>query len=401
MIVFVGGILTNVTPCVYPMIPITIRLLSSQQLIPVVSFMLYGLGIIITYTSLGMFAALYGSMFGKFMANSYVNVVLAVIMLLLGVSFLGFWDFGSIIQKFGYKISSSKFKTLNIFLMGIGAGFVASPCTGPILASLLAYTAQKQNIILGTQLLFVYSVGFALPYIILGILVSKVSRINISYNIQLLIKILFTSVMFALCLYYLKIPFYSLIKHMQLFWGLIFYLSFIIDVVLVILWLKISLLHNKLYMLIPTWVLGVCIFAFTQWMTTMAASPDGEETIRWIYSQQQAFTFAKDTNKPIFIDNWAEWCAACKKLDFTTFKDKELIVEINQNWIAFKKDLTEETITNELYQEIYDIQGLPTIILMSPDADMSTKKNIIGVIQAKELLQHMQDFKNALVKDIQ
>ena len=196
LIFFLGGLLTNLTPCVYPMIPITIRLLAKQTNAPWRAGILYALGITTTYSALGIIAAVTGSLFGEVMASPLLNAVLAGIMLLLGLSMLGYGEITAL-QSLGQRLGDRGPGGVGAFLMGAGAGLVASPCTGPILAALLTYIATQDSLTFSTLSLTVYSLGFALPYVFLGSLSSRLSTLRVSGQVQLLSKSLFGAVMFG------------------------------------------------------------------------------------------------------------------------------------------------------------------------------------------------------------
>ncbi len=92
LVVFLGGIATNLTPCVFPMIPITIRLLGTSGKPSFINSFIYASGIVVTYSAIGTMAALSGGLFGALLANVWVNVIFAVLFFILGLSMLGFAD---------------------------------------------------------------------------------------------------------------------------------------------------------------------------------------------------------------------------------------------------------------------------------------------------------------------
>lgn len=217
---FLGGLLTNLTPCVYPMIPITIRLLSQQTRRPLSAATAYAGGIVLVYSLLGLSVGYTGSLFGKYMASPTVNFILALVMFALGFSMLGFGKW-ALFAKLGNKIGIAKPSLTQAFLMGCGAGLVASPCTGPILASILTYILANKDLGRSTLYIFVYSLGFGLPYIALGGLSGKLAKVKVAPKIQILVKLSFASVMFALSIYYLRIPFYQVFSKWSASWQVI------------------------------------------------------------------------------------------------------------------------------------------------------------------------------------
>ena len=395
LIAFVGGLLTNLTPCVAPMIPITIRLLANQTAKPLASAASYASGIVATYTSLGVVAALSGALFGNLIAHPAVAITFGIVMFLLGVNMLGFGDLSKL-QQIGGRIGSSKGGLLNAFLMGAGAGLVASPCTGPILAALLTYTAGRQNTLEAIGLLGIYSIGFALPYVFLGASAAKISKVRVNFQIQILTKLIFASVMFALSLYFLRLPLYGLFTQLKPNWGYIGSIGLIIGSTLsIVIILKESLHHRKTLFLIPTLALGVGIFFGIQALTR-SAEPTGA-SISWLHSEEEAIKTATETGRPIIVDAWAEWCEACKKMDVTTFVDPAVVKEISENWIALKFDLTEATDENTAIQDRYELPGLPTLTLLPPTGDLKSKIAISGYASAEKLLETLKAERSKLV----
>lgn len=397
ILVFVGGLLSNLTPCVYPMIPITLRLLSRQGQSPLRGSLAYALGIVLTYSTLAIMAAASGGLFGKLLASTTFNLVFASIMALLGVSMLGFGDF-SRLQALGSRLGAGKPSIRNTFLMGTGAGLVAAPCTGPILAALLAYTARGEHSLGSSTLLMVtYSIGFALPYILLGGAAARVSSIRVPAAVQIGIKILFASVMLSLALYYLRVPFYDLAVAMRSYWQLMSAIFTTLGIVLLVIWtLDNRLSHQKLSMLVPTSILAIGIFATSQWATSSKSITDTQTQtkLQWYKTEAEAIAAATASGRPILIDMWAEWCEACKKMDATTFADANVVDVLSKHWTLLKLDLTETDPTSEAIQRKYELTSLPTLVLLPPDGQTSKKQLILGYVNSSTLLNHLSQFCN-------
>jgi len=166
---FTGGLLTSFTPCVYPMIPITAGYVSSNNLggSKLKGFWLsisYVLGVATTYASLGMIAAMTGNLFGQVSTNPWAYLIVANVIIFFGLGMLDVFQMPMV----GKAISVKKKGGTGAFFMGIASGFLAAPCTAPVLGVLLAYVASTQNVIFGGSLLFVFALGMGLLLAIVG-----------------------------------------------------------------------------------------------------------------------------------------------------------------------------------------------------------------------------------------
>lgn len=383
--VFIGGVLTNLTPCVYPMIPITIRLLAGQGEKPIIGASAYAMGIIVTYSALGIFAAMTGSMFGNIMASTAFNLVFAVMMVSLGVTMIGYGNL-SFLQNLGNKIGTGKAGPGNAFIMGTGAGLVASPCTGPILAALLAYSATQKDLLQSSLLLVVYSFGFGLPYVFLGSAAARLSQVRVSSKWQVGIKLLFASIMFALAFYYLRVPAYSLLKVLSSQWLTLSLAGLGIGCIgMLIILSTVKLHHNKAVMIAPSIFLGLGLFSTSQWLATEQSSAS-RIGLNWLKDETQAIELASNSGRPLLIDMWAEWCEACKKMDKTTFSNPKTIEMLNKHeWVLLKLDLTESTDENDEIQERYKIQGLPTLIILEDSKKPKDMIRLSGYVNSQTL----------------
>lgn len=399
-IVFIGGLLTNLTPCVAPMIPITVRVLSGRDGHGLRNSSLYAAGILVTYTIAGVAAGLSGGLFGSILASAKFNLFFAAVMALLGITMLGYGNFSSL-QNLGMKFGSGKPSILNMFLMGAGAGLVASPCTGPILAALLAYTAKSGSFVESVALIATYSLGFSLPYVFLGGAAAKVSKIKVNYRVQVGTKLLFASVMFALSLYYLRVPAYGLLQQIKPHFPWLSGVFAPVGVAMLIVWLAVPFLHNsKALSLAPAIVLAIGIFSTSQLYLSGSTSPsvEGESRLQWNKDEPSAYAAAKSSGKPVLVDAWAEWCDACKKMDVTTFEDPAVIEELRSNWVLLKLDLTEGSDENDALQDKYELQSLPTLTMVPPTGDLKSKDPVMGYTPAATLLGRLREFREGLAR---
>jgi thiol:disulfide interchange protein DsbD len=171
---YLGGLLVSFSPCVYPVIPITIAFIgarsSGSQLKGFALSILYVLGLAITYTILGATAALSGRLFGLVQSNPWISFFMANICILMGLSLLSVFNLNIRTPAFISRLQARKKsgRYIGSFLIGITSGLVIGPCTAPVLAVLLSYTALRQNLLIAVSLLFAFSLGMGTLLILVG-----------------------------------------------------------------------------------------------------------------------------------------------------------------------------------------------------------------------------------------
>ena len=382
-----GGFFSVFTPCVLPLLPITIAILGAGKKVKfrqaVIRSFLYVSGIVITFTGLAILASASGKAFGTaFLSNPKVLIFFAVFFCIMSMSLLGFFDF---------KLPNSLNNTLNklggnsnagAFIMGLTAGFIAIPCTGPILATLLGISAAAGNITFGSLLLFMYAVGFGIPFFIIGIGLSKAPKSGyymeiIKSSIGIIILIL---AFYIICMALPQVNnFFTAPSAWHKYTALL----------LIIFGAILGAFHadghsHKKYIKFVKFTAAVILAAGCIWIIKI---PVGKvkEKIHW-ENTLNAPTIS-ETNKPTILEFTADWCAACKEMEAKTFSNQDIINAINKNWTAIRIDATR---TNDSINKIlknFNVQGLPTLILFSSKG--VELKRFSGFISHKKLLPEL------------
>jgi cytochrome c-type biogenesis protein len=171
--VYLGGVLISFTPCIYPVIPITVGFIGARGGSKSRSFFLsliYVLGMAVTYTILGAFAALSGKLFGQIQSNPWTYFVIGNICIIMGLSMLDVFSLSVRTPGFITRVQSKK-RTEGIggsFCVGAVSGLVMGPCTAPVLAVILSYAATRQNVAFAAGLMFVFACGMGTLLILVG-----------------------------------------------------------------------------------------------------------------------------------------------------------------------------------------------------------------------------------------
>ena len=171
--VYLGGVLISFTPCIYPVVPITVAFIGARGGSKGRSFFLsliYVLGMAVTYTILGAVAALSGKLFGQIQSNPWTYFIIGNICILMGLSMFDLFALSLRTPDFITRMQSKKRMegVAGGFLVGAASGLIMGPCTAPVLAVILSYAATRQNVAFASTLMFVFACGMGTLLILAG-----------------------------------------------------------------------------------------------------------------------------------------------------------------------------------------------------------------------------------------
>lgn len=376
---FLGGLALNLTPCVYPLIPITISFFAgqSQQRMTRTALLAtcYVLGLAITYSFLGLIASLTGGLLGAALQQPWVLMSVALVMIGLGLSMCGLFELRPpawLASRFG----TGRTGLLGALLMGLTVGIVAAPCIGPFVLGMLLYVGQLGRPFVGFWLFFTLALGLGLPYLFLGIFASRLHRLPKAGAWLLWVKQILGCLLFGVALY-LVLPFLSEVAGRWVFAALLIgcsvYLGWLSRVTLQGGWLW---ARRAVGMLLILSVLG-----------SLPAGSTLPSPIEWVPYTEAALT---DTGgKPVLVDVYADWCIPCREMDLTTFRDPH-VVEHARDFIMVKVDMTNpDTADAEAFIERYQVFGVPTLLVLDAQGYVRQDLSRAGYVSAKEILQIM------------
>ena len=170
IIAFGAGAAVSFSPCVYPLIPVTVGYIGANsqgsRLKALWVSLLYSLGIATTYSALGVVAVLTGTIFGQITSNFWAYFILGNFYLLFGLLLLDVFN----LPFFNIGIKNVRPRSmLSVFLFGLVSGLAVGPCTFPVLGAILVHVASRQNILYGVSLLFAFSYGVCFLLILTGV----------------------------------------------------------------------------------------------------------------------------------------------------------------------------------------------------------------------------------------
>lgn len=208
-VMFAAGVLTSLTPCVYPMIPITAGIVGGQNLgahgsrgRTVALTLSYVLGLALVYATLGLIAGLTGSLFGSISTNPWLYLAMANLLILAALAMLDVIHI-QVPARFLLPTSGTKGKVSAAFGMGAASGLVAAPCSAPVMAGVLTWVGTTRNGALGFIYLFVFSLGMTSLLIVIGLFSGALTALPRSGKWMLWIKRAFAVILFGAAEYYL------------------------------------------------------------------------------------------------------------------------------------------------------------------------------------------------------
>ncbi len=175
-LVFVSGILMSLTPCFYPLVPVVLGVVgvteetSKKQGLSIgINFVL---GLAFIYTLLGVLSVSTGMLFGQIAKNPFVQIGASVIFVLMGLALLDLWNFPSL---FSFRVrKKKKVRFMEVFSIGALSGLVMGGCTFPVLGAILVLMAFYNDIVMGGLLLFVFSLGVGVVFILVAVFGSNI-----------------------------------------------------------------------------------------------------------------------------------------------------------------------------------------------------------------------------------
>jgi thiol:disulfide interchange protein DsbD len=305
------------------------------------------------------------------------------------------------------------------FLMGSVSGFLAAPCTGPVLTGLLAFVAKSANTTLGAALLFIYALGIGVPFFLIGVFTVRLPRGGVWME---WVKSVLGIMLVALAFSYLKdaMPWArDAVKGMGAQLGRV--PGALIASVLAMVGVGAGAVHRSFKegarefslkaLGVALVVAGLVIRGGAQdagpvgalWVRLGVAEPPRAPRFAWdhvlphkqaTFSQadfEQVLAQAKAEGRPVLIDFFADWCAACKELDRETYPSQVVITEAESgHFLKVKIDATNGEDALDALMERLGVQGLPTVAFVSADGQVLDKPRVTGFLEPQPFAEEMR-----------
>ena len=381
--VFFGGLALNLTPCVYPMIPVTLAFFSGQApgataRTALLAFC-YVIGISFSYAVLGVVAAKTGSLLGSWLQQPSVLIGVALVIVALSLSMFGLYDLRPP-QVLTRRLGQASTGIWGAFVMGLAVGVIAAPCIGPFVLGLFLFVGQLANPLTGFLVFFVLGLGMGLPYVALALGVSSMGRLPKAGTWLMWSKKILGVVLLGLALYFLK--------------PLVSSRAFVLSVAALLVlagaylgWLERGAVQGRLFPWIRRMV-GVALVVAG--VAVVMPRPAAPAEIVWEPLGEAIFQEAQRSGRPIVVDVYADWCLPCLELDHVTFRHPG-VVEALSTMATFRLDATREISEEaERFLERYRIYGVPTVLLFGRSGEERRDLRLLGFVRPKEFLKLLE-----------
>lgn len=372
------GLGLNLTPCVYPLISVTIAYFGGQARgrgETAWLATLYVLGIAASFSALGLAAALSGGIFGAALQRPAVVLFIVALMIGLSLSSFGVYQFQPPTALMRWAGGSASGAVGAIF-MGLTMGVVAAPCVGPIVVGLLVFVGSRQDAGLGFLLFFFLALGMGLPYVVLAVAAGSLTTLPRSGEWLAWTEHLFGCILLCLAAYYLA----PLLPPPWKLWLLPaaialsgVYLGFVDKA-------------GRALRGFPALkaAVGVVMLATAAWLVR---PPEAAHAIAW-EPVEQWVAAKQGADRPVLLEFGAEWCIPCREMESTTYVHPAVVREADR-FRMVKADITEETPTTTALTTAYAVKGVPTVILFSPSG--GEHHRMVGYVGPDEMLAAMRD----------
>jgi len=379
---FIFGLALNLTPCVYPVIPLTVGYFGGQsgksKGSSFVMALFYVIGIAIIFAVLGLISGLAGKQWGFLFQNPWFVIIVTTIILAMAASMFGAFEI-AVPAWLTTSLGKSREGTIGALIMGLTVGVVIAPCAAGIIIGLVGLVAKLGIVAKGTLLFFIMGLGLGLPYLILATFSGLLTRLPQSGMWMVWIRKLFGVLLVGVALYF----FLPQAKHIYDQPGFFFGLLAIFGGLLLG-----FLDHAPGYtqaFKIGRGIFGIVMMLFGIFLVNKAIHAKPSE-LNWVHYQNESLAELRAEGQPIFIDFYADWCAPCKEMDRTTFKD-ERVIEISKQIMMVKVDCTAPDENIKKFMNQFNVVGMPTLVFINKDGEEILEMREIGYLGPEKLLK--------------
>ncbi|MDE4010108.1 protein-disulfide reductase DsbD [Glaesserella parasuis] len=386
---FVLGLGLAFTPCVLPMLPLLSAIVigSKQRPNSLRAFLLslsYVQGMAVTYTLLGLLVAAIGLPFQVALQSPPVLIGLSLLFILLAMSMFGLFTL-QLPHRWQQKLNQLSQQQqggsfFSVFVMGMIAGLVASPCTSAPLSGALLYVAQSGDLLTGGLALYLLALGMGIPLMLVTLFGNRI--LPKSGDWLLKVKTLFGFVMLALPVFLLSRVLPTFIE--PLLWSAL--------AIAFLLWLNEQCNSlNGWKKVLRLLVLATLVVASKPWLDlawqpTLANQTQSNHFKRIHSLAELEQQLAANKGKKVMLDLYADWCVACKEFEKYTFVDPKVQAKLAE-MAVLQIDMTKNSRENDELMKHFQVLGLPTILFFDEQGRELSQSRVTGFMQAGDFVQ--------------
>jgi thiol:disulfide interchange protein DsbD len=394
LLAFIGGLGLTLTPCVYPLIPVTVSLIGAtatgRKLDAFVRAVVYVFGIAVTYSVVGVVAAATGGVFGAWLQHPSVYLLLAALFVLLA---------GAMFDLYRINVTSQRLQRLQaglrgrwglvgIWVIGLLSGAAATACIAPVIIGVIGYVVQSRNTLLGWLIFFAMAWGMGAPLVVLGTFAGLLRSLPKSGQWMVTVKQVFGFALVAVAVYFVG---KSRIMPQAWFRGLVG--AFLLASAVFVGGFDALTLESGWWARARK-AAGLLLIAGAVWAFVSAAVPAVLPTaapteagqgagVQWVGSEPEAAVRAQAEGKPLLLFFSADWCGPCHRMLRTTFVDPQVVAELRR-LVCARVDVTnwsDEAVTQ--VRQKYGVYGAPTVVLAGTNGSIESRA---GYLDAGDLL---------------
>lgn len=384
LFVFAGGLALNLTPCVYPLIPITVSYFGGRtegrKAALLGNVLAYWAGMATMYSTLGAFVALSGGMLGEALTHPAVTLFITAVLVALALSMFGLWEIRlpAALTRLG---ASNRGGLAGAFGMGLTVGILAAPCVGPFVLGLMGHVAGVGRVDYGLIVFFTLSAGLGAPLAVLAFFSGSLTRLPGAGAWMIWVRKFFGVVLVGMAIYTAQ-PLLGPELHRWLLalaglaGGL--YLAF---------WEK----SGKGGFIVLKRVIGLALVVAAGLFWWFTAPPDQPaDHQEWTPFSGQVLARAAGEGRPVIVDFSAAWCAPCKQMDAETFSDAQ-VQKAMSPFLKVRVDVTSDPGPEaKALMRQWRVRGVPTIAFLDKKGQVIPELTVVGFMGPGDFINRVK-----------